>query len=1550
MRLSPWLRRTPATRVFKSFLGFLFAVIAAVGFTAMAAPNETLTLLIGLRAFASDSLIAQQHGSSTFTGVAQPRFSGSTYYYKGSGSLAAASSWNTFRNGLGSNATSFSGGDSFVIQTGQNPTLNTGLTISGAGSSLTVENGAAFSDGGNNPSATLILQSGATYTSTSSSYSNISSSSVMDSNSTFTYGGPNSSAFVDRNYGNFVWQLAIASTATTAADVHTSANFTVDSGATLNVATSTVARTWTIGGNLIVNQGNTLNLTNGTANGTAVNVSGALVNNGSITKTGSGSMTLSFTGSGSSNATWGTNSGNFAVTIGSGKTIRFTDTLSSTGTVTVNGTLGGSGIAVGPVNVSAGGTIAPGSSAGKLSTGSVSFASTSNFNVEIGGTTAGTDYDQLKVSGTVAINGASLATSSSGAAIPAGTQTYKIIDNDGTSDAVSGTLFTGLGEGAVISTDFLGTHRTATISYVGGDGNDVVITVAPSVAVPTSPTFSQSTPASPNNSSTTPTINGSADSTATSVDLYTNSNCSGSAAYTATLVNGRLAVGGAFAIPVTVTANSSTTFSAIASNAGGGSACSATPFTYVHDTVAPNAPSNLGSSPSSPNPSTSPSITGDSEAGSTVKIYLGSSCGGSLKGTGTAIGGTFSIAISGLVSNSVNVLSAQATDAAGNVSACSAEYDYYAYAAPTVSGISPNSGPTGGGTVVTVSGANFAVASGQTTVKIGGVTCTGVNVSNGGSLTCTTGAHSAPGAVSVDVTTPGGTNTPSNSLFTYVASPTATNLSAAETYTEDTALDLIDIVVSDQDSSDVTVTLTLSDPLAGGLSTATSGSVTSTYVAASGVWTAQGPIADVNVLLAGVTFTPSADYNSNFSIATSVTDGVTAAITGTKIMTGVAVNDAPVLDASKSPTLNSESEDSGTPIGVVGTPVSSLVDYATPSGQVDNVTDSDGPALGIALVGADVSHGTWYYSTNNGSSWSAVGSVSDTSALLLSANGANRLYLQPNPDFSGTINSAITFRAWDQSTGTNGARSSTTPNGGSTAFSSVTDTASLIVTGVNDAPVLDASKSPALSSENEDAGTPSGVVGTLVSNLVDLTPPAGGLDNVTDSDGPGLGIAIVGTDTSHGTWYYSTDNGSSWSAVGSVSDTSALLLSANGANRLYFEPNADFNGTINSAITFRAWDQSTGTNGARSSTTPNGGSTAFSSVTDTASLIVTGVNDAPVLDASKTPVLNSENENAGSPSGTVGTPISNLVDLTPPAGGLDNVTDVDGPGLGIAIMDTDATNGTWYFTLNNGSTWTALGSVSGTSARLLSTSSNNRLYFKPNTNFSGVITAAIQFRAWDQSTGTDGATADVTSNGGTTAFSSAVDSASLTINASAGQPTVSGVSPGYGPDTGGTVVTISGSNFSTNAGETTVAIGGATCSSVSVTNSSSLTCSTGAHTAGTVDVIVHTSGGGDSNTSANARFTYTLSTCNPSTEIYVDDDWAGTIPGTDPDGAGPATNFGCDSFSDIQSGIDGAPASGGTVHIKTGTYTGSLDTTARSINVSPGSSPGQVTLTGNMIL
>jgi Ca2+-binding RTX toxin-like protein len=119
----------------------------------------------------------------------------------------------------------------------------------------------------------------------------------------------------------------------------------------------------------------------------------------------------------------------------------------------------------------------------------------------------------------------------------------------------------------------------------------------------------------------------------------------------------------------------------------------------------------------------------------------------------------------------------------------------------------------------------------------------------------------------------------------------ATNLNTAESYTEDTALNLTDIVISG--SPTVTATLTLSNTAAGSLSTATFGAVTSSYDAITGIWTASGAVADVNALLAGVAFTPTTNFNGNFTVAATVSDGVSPAVTGVKAFTGVAINDAP---------------------------------------------------------------------------------------------------------------------------------------------------------------------------------------------------------------------------------------------------------------------------------------------------------------------------------------------------------------------------------------------------------------------------------------------------------------------------------------------------------------------------------------------------------------------------------------------------------------------------------------------------------------------------------
>jgi IPT/TIG domain len=95
-------------------------------------------------------------------------------------------------------------------------------------------------------------------------------------------------------------------------------------------------------------------------------------------------------------------------------------------------------------------------------------------------------------------------------------------------------------------------------------------------------------------------------------------------------------------------------------------------------------------------------------------------------------------------------------------------------------------------------------------------------------------------------------------------------------------------------------------------------------------------------------------------------------------------------------------------------------------------------------------------------------------------------------------------------------------------------------------------------------------------------------------------------------------------------------------------------------------------------------------------------------------------------------------------------------------------------------------------------------------------------------------------------------------------PEVISISPTSGPTSGGTSVTISGTGFSTGA---TVTLGGTAATNVTVVSSVSITATTPAHTAGTVDVVV-TNSDGQNDTLSNG-FTYTSSETNQISNINV---------------------------------------------------------------------------------
>jgi hypothetical protein len=80
----------------------------------------------------------------------------------------------------------------------------------------------------------------------------------------------------------------------------------------------------------------------------------------------------------------------------------------------------------------------------------------------------------------------------------------------------------------------------------------------------------------------------------------------------------------------------------------------------------------------------------------------------------------------------------------------------------------------------------------------------------------------------------------------------------------------------------------------------------------------------------------------------------------------------------------------------------------------------------------------------------------------------------------------------------------------------------------------------------------------------------------------------------------------------------------------------------------------------------------------------------------------------------------------------------------------------------------------------------------------------------------------------------------ITPLATTAVPTIDSVTPGSGPESGGTEVTVDGTNLTT---ETTVEIGGVPCEPVIFVTTSQLICTTGPQDPGVFDVIVTTADG-----------------------------------------------------------------------------------------------------------
>ncbi|MBV5303816.1 MAG: VCBS domain-containing protein, partial [Chlorobium sp.] len=226
--------------------------------------------------------------------------------------------------------------------------------------------------------------------------------------------------------------------------------------------------------------------------------------------------------------------------------------------------------------------------------------------------------------------------------------------------------------------------------------------------------------------------------------------------------------------------------------------------------------------------------------------------------------------------------------------------------------------------------------------------------------------------------------------------PTATNLTPTPaTYTEgDASVALTDIVVTDADASDtITAVLVLNTPAAGSLTHGAFGSAMSTYASSTGIWTVTGSVADVNLALAAVSFTPATNNDLSTTITTIIRDAAGAGpAPGTITLNVTPVNDAPTsannsITTSKDITCVLTLSDFGAYADLEGSAISKvkittlesagLLEYnttgmtwvAVTSDQEISATDitsgklrfvPDAGAIGSATIGFKVSDGTDY--------------------------------------------------------------------------------------------------------------------------------------------------------------------------------------------------------------------------------------------------------------------------------------------------------------------------------------------------------------------------------------------------------------------------------------------------------------------------------------------------------------------------------------------------------------------------------------------------------------
>jgi VCBS repeat-containing protein len=169
-------------------------------------------------------------------------------------------------------------------------------------------------------------------------------------------------------------------------------------------------------------------------------------------------------------------------------------------------------------------------------------------------------------------------------------------------------------------------------------------------------------------------------------------------------------------------------------------------------------------------------------------------------------------------------------------------------------------------------------------------------------------------------------------------------------------------------------------------------------------------------------------------------------------------------------------------------------------------------------------------------------------------------------------------------------------------------------------------------------------------------------------------------------------------------------------------------------------------------------------------LAVSSVNDAPVVNPLTVIDMTPQLEDAAAPlngNATAGTLVSSLVGA---------VSDVDAGAIkGMAVTAISGA-GTLYYTLNNGTTWTAINNADIGVGKALLLDGTSRVFFQSSANWNGYNDNVISYCGWDKTNLSStvkvgdkvdvGVTGDNSGlNGGSSAFSAVQGKVGLTVTA-----------------------------------------------------------------------------------------------------------------------------------------------------------------------------------------